>query len=214
MKLGTIGRIGGVLALTMGLAGCFDMTTDIEVTSPTTAKATVTEVMGADIYSMIKSGQGSQDDKFCGKEGEKLTENADGTATCVFNSEGAFADLKFGDSGTAPTFTPQADGSIKVAVVTKGMTGDLGKESFKLMPPINGVEPEMDCRRDCAPRTEDAWRRGLWRIHRMVQVGDVNSDVPRAGSAHAWHYMFKQPRREYMLVEYRLSEKYINEFFH
>ena len=129
MKLGTLGRIGGVLALTVGLAGCFDMTTDVEVTSPTTAKATITEVMGADIYSMIKSGQGSQDDKFCAKEGEKLTENADGTATCVFNSEGAFADLKFGDSGTSPTFTPQADGSVKVAVATKGMTGDLGKES-------------------------------------------------------------------------------------
>jgi hypothetical protein len=129
MKLGTISRIGGVLALTMGLAGCFDMTTDIEVTSPTTAKATVTEIMGSDIYTMIKSGQGSPDDKFCGKDGEKLTENSDGSATCVFTSEGAFADLKFGDSGTAPTFTAQPDGSVKVAVATKGLTGDLGKES-------------------------------------------------------------------------------------
>jgi hypothetical protein len=129
MKLGTIGRIGGVLALTVGLAGCFDMTTDIEVTSATAAKATVTEIMGADIYAMIKSGQGSPDDKFCGKDGEKLTENADGSATCVFTSEGAFADLKFGDSGTAPTFTAQPDGTIKVAVATKGMAGDLGKEN-------------------------------------------------------------------------------------
>lgn len=129
MKFTTIGRIGGALALTMGLAGCFDMTTDVELTSPTTAKATITEVMGADIYSMIKTGQSSEEDKFCAKEGEELTENADGTATCVFTSEGPFDQMSFGDSGTAPTFTAQPDGSVKVAVETKGMTGDLGKEN-------------------------------------------------------------------------------------
>lgn len=129
MKLGTISRLGGVLALTVGLAGCFDMTTDVEITSPTTAKATVTEVMGADIYSMIKSGASSEEDKFCGKEGETLTENIDGSATCTFTSEGDFDQLSFGDSGSAPTFTAQPDGSIRIAVATKGMSGDLGNES-------------------------------------------------------------------------------------
>ena len=54
MKLALIGRIAGALALTMGLAGCIDMTEDLTITSDTTAKATMTMVMGADIYAMLK----------------------------------------------------------------------------------------------------------------------------------------------------------------
>jgi hypothetical protein len=130
MKFATIGKIAGVLALTLGLAGCFDMTMDLRVTSETTAEATVTQVMGADIYSMIKSAGDQPDaDKFCGKDGETLTENADGSATCVSKSSGAFADLKFDDEDSKPTFTVVSPGVVRVAVKTEGMAGELGKES-------------------------------------------------------------------------------------
>jgi hypothetical protein len=132
MKLATIGKIAGALALTLGLAGCFDMTMDLQVTSETTAKATVTQVMGADIYAMIKqAGEQPDADKFCGKEGETLTENADGSATCVSVSEGAFDTLAFAESDddSKPTFTLVSPGVVRVAVKTEGMAGELGKES-------------------------------------------------------------------------------------
>lgn len=130
MKLALIGRIVGALALTMGLAGCIDMTMDLKVTSDTTAVATITQTMGADIYAMIKSAgdQASTEDKFCAKDGETLTENADGSASCVSVSEGAFDKLNFDEGGGKPTFTVVSPGVVRVAVATKDMAGDLGKE--------------------------------------------------------------------------------------
>jgi hypothetical protein len=132
MKFQLIGRIGGVLALTLGLAGCIDMTEDLTVTSETTAKATMTMTMGADIYSMMKAANTSntkEEDKFCAKEGEQLTENTDGSATCVATTEGTFEELKFDEGGSKPTFTSAGPGLVKVAVATKDMMGDLGSGS-------------------------------------------------------------------------------------
>lgn len=132
MKLALIGRIGGVLALTLGLAGCIDMTEDLTVTSETTAKAVMTMTMGADIYAMMKAANTSDtkaEDKFCAKEEETLTENADGSATCVSTSEGEFDALAFDEGGSKPTFTSAGPGLVRVSVPTKDMMGDLGKES-------------------------------------------------------------------------------------
>ena len=73
---------------------------------------------------MIKAGGAGDDAKpFCKEEGSELTENADGSATCVMTSEGAFADLKYDDSDNSskPTFTTNPDGTVRVAVATKGM---------------------------------------------------------------------------------------------
>lgn len=131
MNFISIGKIAGVLALSIGLAGCVDMTQDIFITSDTTATATVTTTMSADIYPMIKAGAAGEDaEPFCAEEGSTLTENADGSATCVMVSEGAFADLKFDedDSSSKPTFTTNPDGTVRVAVQTEGMIGDLGAE--------------------------------------------------------------------------------------
>lgn len=130
MNFSTLARIGGVLALTLGLAACVDMTQDLTVTSDTTAKATMTMTMGADIYSMMKAADtkdAKPEDKFCGKENEELTENADGTATCVSTTEGTFADLAFDEGGSKPTFTVVSPGLVRVAVPTKDMMGNLGK---------------------------------------------------------------------------------------
>lgn len=128
MKFTTLAKIAGALALTMGLAGCIDMTNDIYVTSPTTAKATITSVMAKDIYAMVKAGGNEGDDPFCKGEGETLTENADGSGTCVAISEGDFADLKFDDGGSKPVITSNADGTVRIAIATKDMMGDLGAE--------------------------------------------------------------------------------------
>jgi hypothetical protein len=128
MKFTTLAKIAGAFALAAGLAGCIDMTNDIYVTSTTTAKATITSTMGSDIYAMVKSGGNEGDDPFCKAEGETLTENEDGSATCVAISEGAFADLKFDDSGSKPVITAQDDGTVRIAIATKDMVGDLGAD--------------------------------------------------------------------------------------
>ena len=132
MKFSMIGRIAGVVALTMGLAACVDMTEEVQITSETTAKATMTMTMGADIYAMMKSADTSNqkpEDKFCGKEGETLTENSDGSATCVAVSEGSFADLKFDEGDSKPTFTVVSPGVVRASFPTKDMAGDLGKDN-------------------------------------------------------------------------------------
>ena len=131
MKFATVAKIAGALALTMSLAACVDMTQDVRVTSTTTADLTVTTVMSKDIYPMIKAGAAGDDaEPFCKEEGSTLTENADGSATCVMTSSGAFADLKYDDSDNSskPTFTANPDGTVRVAVATKGMIGDLGAD--------------------------------------------------------------------------------------
>ncbi len=130
MKLALIGRIAGALALTMGLAGCIDMTEDLTVTSDTTAKATMTMTMGADIYAMFKSADtsGTGSEKFCAKDGEKLTENSDGSATCESTTEGTFDKLDFSEGDSKPTFTVVSPGVVRVAVPTKDLAGSLGKD--------------------------------------------------------------------------------------
>jgi hypothetical protein len=131
MKFALIGRIAGALALTMGLAACVDMTEDLTVTSDTTAKATMTMTMGSDIYAMLKTAdtqQSKDSEKFCSKEGEKLTENSDGSATCASSTEGSFDDLKFDEGGSKPTFTLVSPGTVRVALQTKGLMGNLGSD--------------------------------------------------------------------------------------
>lgn len=129
MKLSLIGKIAGALMLTMGLAGCIDMTNDIYVTSATTAKATVTSTMSADIYAMVKAGGNEGDDAFCKEKGQTLTENGDGSATCVAISEGTFEELQFDDGGSKPVIQTQADGTVRIGIPTKDMMGDLGSET-------------------------------------------------------------------------------------
>ncbi len=131
MTLQFLGRLAGVLALTVGLAGCMDITMDIEVKSETEGKATTTSTMGADIYSMVKAGAASDDaskeDAFCEEAGSQLTENADGSATCVLVAEGKFADLDLGEDESA-TFTVVSPGVVRVAFKTEDMKGELGTE--------------------------------------------------------------------------------------
>jgi hypothetical protein len=142
MTIQFIGKLTGVLALTLGLAGCIDATVDVEVQSETNAKAVMTQKMGADIYSMVKMGaaqakegatttetpgtETAAEDEFCA--GGELTEGSDGGATCVMSSEGAFADVKFGDTKDEDTavFTSAGPGLVKVAFPTKDMAGEIG----------------------------------------------------------------------------------------
>lgn len=131
MTLQVFRRLAGIVGLTLGLAGCIDITMDIEVLSETTGRATTTSVMGADFYAMAKAGAASEDktqEGFCEEEGAQLTENADGSATCVLTVEGSFADLKLDEGDDGATFTVVSPGVVRVAFKTEDMKGELGTE--------------------------------------------------------------------------------------
>jgi hypothetical protein len=132
MTLQFFGRLAGVLTLTAGLAGCIDLTMDIEVLSDTTGKATTTTVMASDFYAMAKAGAAGGDtssEGFCQEEGAQLTESADGSATCVLTVEGSFADLKLDDGGDGASFTVVSPGVVRVALKTDDMKGELGADT-------------------------------------------------------------------------------------
>lgn len=125
-----IGRLAGVLALTVGLAGCMDVTMDVEVQSETTGKATTTMVMGADFYAMAKAGMASEgegSEGFCEEEGAVLTENPDGSATCTMVKEGNFADLELGEDDGA-RIEVVSPGQVKVSFSTADLQSEVAGE--------------------------------------------------------------------------------------
>lgn len=136
MTLKTIGRIAGMLVLTAGLAGCIDMTAEVEVLSETTGKSTTTMTMGAEFYPMLKqmAEAGGEDakpeDGFCKEEGDVLTENADGGATCTTVKEGELASLTESDGPNKDSsFTVVSPGVVRVVFKTGEMTSQLSEST-------------------------------------------------------------------------------------
>jgi len=133
MNFKILGRIAGVLAITAGLAGCMDVNAEIEVLSATTGKATTSMTIGADFYPMIKqmaADPSNKSEPFCGKEGEQLTENADGSATCVTTKEGELATLTADADGSPSedaSFTEVSPGVIKVVFKTSEMKSQVAE---------------------------------------------------------------------------------------
>jgi hypothetical protein len=132
MTFKILSRLAGVLALTVGLAGCMDVTMEIDVLTETTGKSTTTSVMGADIYPMMKASagsEGSDSDGFCKEKGATLTENADGSATCVLVVEGPFAELNGEEAkDDGAKFEVVSPGVVKVSFTTEDMKGELGAD--------------------------------------------------------------------------------------
>lgn len=131
MNLKTLGRITGVVAITGMLAGCIDMTAEIDVLSETRGKATTTMTMGAEFYPMIKqmaeaAPEGEASDGFCVEEGDVLTENADGSATCVSVKEGELTTLSGAEGPSEDaTFTVVSPGVVRVAFATENMSSQV-----------------------------------------------------------------------------------------
>ena len=131
MSVKLLGKLAATALLAAGLVGCIDVNIEVAITSPTTAKATMTQVMGADVYAMVKmsaEGEASSEDSFCA-EGE-LTENADGSATCTIIEEGEFSALDLGQEDGGMTFTEVSPGVIRVALPTADMQAELGAEDM------------------------------------------------------------------------------------
>lgn len=129
MSLKTLGKLAATLVLGAALTGCIDADVTVEITSATTAKATLTQIMSADIYAMVAMSADSGEengDSFCA-EGE-LTENANGSATCVVTEEGAFAELSMGKGEGAMVFTSAGPGLVRVALPTAEMKAEIGAD--------------------------------------------------------------------------------------
>lgn len=129
MSVKLFGKLAASVLLAAGLAGCIDVNVEVAITSPSTAKATMTQTMGADIYSMVKMSAESgemEDDSFCA-EGE-LTENSDGSAVCTITEEGKFADLDLGQNEGGMTFTEAGPGLVRVTLPMADMQAELGAE--------------------------------------------------------------------------------------
>jgi hypothetical protein len=130
MGLNWAGRLAGIVLLTGGLAGCIDAKVDVTVTSMTTAKAVLTQVMAPEFYAMVKTNaaqagaEAPAEDEFCA-EGV-LSENKDGSATCVLAEEGPFATLNMGNEKRTITFTPAGPGLVRVALPTADVKSEIG----------------------------------------------------------------------------------------
>ncbi|WP_449393746.1 hypothetical protein [Devosia riboflavina] len=127
MGLKSIAKLGAMLMLGASLAGCIDATVDVELTSETTAKATLVQVMSADFYAMFKMNASESEtatSEFC-SEGD-LVENSDGSATCTLTEEGTFEELAaIEGEDNALFFTPAGPGLVRVALPTADMMGEL-----------------------------------------------------------------------------------------
>jgi hypothetical protein len=132
MNFKLFGRLGGIVLLAAGLAGCIDVTMDLEILSDTTARATTTSTMSADFYAMAKAGMAADaggegsTDGFCQDEGSVLTENADGSATCVLVEEGPFAELEVSEGEDAATFEVISPGVVRVSFSTEDIKSEIG----------------------------------------------------------------------------------------
>lgn len=130
MNFSIMGRIAGAVVLSIGLAGCIDVTADIEVLSDTTAKATTNMTMGAEFYPMLKAMAEADPDAasegFCTEAGAELSENPDGSATCTIVGEGSFADIVAAEGPTEDAiFTVVSPGVVRVAFKTENMASDV-----------------------------------------------------------------------------------------
>lgn len=129
MSIASITKFAAVILLGTALTGCLDAEVDVALTSDATARMTMTQVMGAEFYSMLKlsneeADAGEPEDEFCA-EGE-LTEAEDGSATCIIVEEGPFADLAMDDAEQALTFTPAGPGLVRIALPTAEMRAEMG----------------------------------------------------------------------------------------
>ncbi|MEO8883535.1 MAG: hypothetical protein ABI377_09020 [Devosia sp.] len=123
MTLQMMGRLAGVLALTIGLAGCIDVTMDVKVKNEAEAVGTMSTTIGAQFYPMLKASKtasaGDKGGDFCdAKDNGKLVENADGSATCTVTKEGKFADLNFDSGKENIKFTSAGTGLVRVSFPT------------------------------------------------------------------------------------------------
>lgn len=130
MFIQALGKLAIMFALGAILTGCIEAEVDVEVTSATTAQATTTQIMGADFYAMVKMNAEEMgedmppEERFCAAG--TLTENSDGTASCVITEQGPFNGLSMGAKTRTVRFSPAGPHLVRVSLPTDSMKGEIG----------------------------------------------------------------------------------------
>jgi hypothetical protein len=132
MTLKALGKLAAMALLCGALAGCIDANVDVELLGPGTAKAVTTQVMGADFYTMVKMNAEEMgenlpaEERFCATG--NLTENSDGTASCVVEEQGSFSRLRMGAKQEHLRFTPAGPGLVRVSLPVAGLKSEIGAD--------------------------------------------------------------------------------------
>lgn len=123
----TLIRATGALVIAVGLAGCVDVSMEIEVIDEANGRGTMTMVMDREFYDMSMQ---QSDDPFC-EEDDELTVT-DTTATCLSIKEGPYADLIDNDDPNepVPTVVAQGDGTMRVSFPTASLAEDMAEDEM------------------------------------------------------------------------------------
>lgn len=179
----TTGKLLATLLLAASLAGCIDANLDVALTSGTTAKATLTQVMRPDSFTTLglvdtlddakwqaavkavddatmartraeAAGKDTSDivippippfpnalaARFCRTGG--LLKRADGGASCIEASEGAFAEISLGELEQQVEFTPLGTGLVRIALPTDQLRRIVTPD-FALDPEVEAAVPAL-----------------------------------------------------------------------
>lgn len=132
-----LGKYAAILLMGAGLAGCVNADVEVAFVDSTSAHVMTTTTIGADFYSMIKAaeeeaGEGEEDleitsEGFC--DTGDLTENEDGSATCVDMMHGTFDELNAQNAEEGGIlFTAQDDGTVRVSLPMDALGSQIGAE--------------------------------------------------------------------------------------
>lgn len=123
MALNMLCKLAALTGLALMLTGCVDIELDVALTSPETARASLTQTMSGDFYAMLKMNAPPKDNQFCPK-GE-FTETDDGGAICAITQEGRFAGLDLGEYETPVHFRSAGPGLVRISVPTAPIRAEL-----------------------------------------------------------------------------------------
>lgn len=133
-----LGKYAAILVMGAGLAGCVNADVEVAFVDSTSAHVMTTTTIGADFYSMIKAAEeeaaeGREDtlditgEGFC--DTGDLTENDDGSATCVDMMHGTFDELNAQNAEEGGiVFAAQDDGTVRVSLPMDALGSQIGAE--------------------------------------------------------------------------------------
>jgi hypothetical protein len=129
MHFKPIGQMAGIGLLTLSLAGCFDMSMDIEVLTETAARSTIVQTMPVEIYQMVVQAPAGQGGFCTPDDGGELMINADGSATCTQVVEGTFAEIETADEADSFDVAVVSPGVVRITFRADTVGGQIASEA-------------------------------------------------------------------------------------
>lgn len=120
-------RAAGAMVVAVGLAGCIDVTMELEVIDEETGRGTMTMVMDRQFYDMAEA-DGSE--SFCDDDDTLTVTETE--ATCVSVTEGTFDELieSSDPDEPVPTVVAQGDGTVRVTFPTASLADEMAEDEM------------------------------------------------------------------------------------